>query len=164
MSEQILTAASPRATEMLIEEWTAHVHATDALDGLTSEQAEAKIEGWPHSIAEEVAHMLFWQRHTQEAIETGTERKVPTATEGWPSVGAADWPRLRDDFLAALAKNKEIARDPELLARRFGDRKPYTVGVRLLIMATHDSYHLGQVVMLRRMMGAWPPPGGGDTW
>jgi hypothetical protein len=24
--------------------------------------------------------------------------------------------------------------------------------------------HLGQVVLLRRLLGAWPPPGGGDTW
>jgi uncharacterized damage-inducible protein DinB len=28
----------------------------------------------------------------------------------------------------------------------------------------HNSHHLGQVVMVRRLLGAWPPPGGGDTW
>jgi uncharacterized damage-inducible protein DinB len=28
----------------------------------------------------------------------------------------------------------------------------------------HKSYHLGQIALLRRTLGAWPPPGGGDTW
>ena len=164
MPDDLLTGASPKLTEKLVEDWTAHVNATDALEGLTPEQATTKLEGWPSSIAEEVAHLLFWQRHAQETIETGTERKVATAAEGWPSVDREDWPEVRDDFLAALARNKEIARDPELLAERFGDRKPYTVGARLLIMSTHDAYHLGQVVFMRRVLGAWPPPGGGDTW
>ncbi len=25
----------------------------------------------------------------------------------------------------------------------------------------HNSYHLGQIALLRRSLGAWPPPGGG---
>jgi hypothetical protein len=28
----------------------------------------------------------------------------------------------------------------------------------------HNSHHLGQVVLLRRPIGAWPPARGGDTW
>lgn len=164
MTDDLMTGASPRTTELLIEEWTAHVHATDALDGLTAEHAAARLDGWPYSIAEQVGHMLFWQRHTHETIETGVEPKVTSASSGWPPVAREDWPRVRNEFLAAQEKNREYARDPDLLGKRFGDRKPYTVGVRLLIMSTHDSYHLGQVVMMRRVMGEWPPPGGGDTW
>jgi len=34
----------------------------------------------------------------------------------------------------------------------------------LRAMGQHVSYHVGQIALLRRMMGAWPPPGGGDTW
>jgi uncharacterized damage-inducible protein DinB len=30
--------------------------------------------------------------------------------------------------------------------------------------AVHNSYHIGQVVILRRMLGAWPPLDGSDTW
>ena len=28
----------------------------------------------------------------------------------------------------------------------------------------HNSYHIGQVVILRRALGIWPPRGGGDSW
>jgi hypothetical protein len=31
-------------------------------------------------------------------------------------------------------------------------------------LAAHNSYHVGQIVVLRQALGAWPPPGGGDTW
>ena len=34
----------------------------------------------------------------------------------------------------------------------------------LEVLALHNSYHLGQIVLLRRILGAWPPPSGGDTW
>ena len=34
----------------------------------------------------------------------------------------------------------------------------------LRAMGNHISYHVAQIALLRRMMGAWPPPGGGDTW
>ncbi|PTX52215.1 hypothetical protein C8P63_13131 [Melghirimyces profundicolus] len=31
-------------------------------------------------------------------------------------------------------------------------------------IASHNSYHLGQVALIRRMPGSWPPPKGGDSW
>jgi uncharacterized damage-inducible protein DinB len=31
-------------------------------------------------------------------------------------------------------------------------------------MAAHNSHHLGQVVLLRQILGAWPPPSGSYTW
>jgi uncharacterized damage-inducible protein DinB len=31
-------------------------------------------------------------------------------------------------------------------------------------MVAHTSYHTGQIAMIRRTLGAWPPRGGGDTW
>ena len=34
----------------------------------------------------------------------------------------------------------------------------------LRAMGNHVSYHGGQIALVRRMLGAWPPPGGGDTW
>ena len=28
----------------------------------------------------------------------------------------------------------------------------------------HNSYHVGQIVLLRQALGVWPPPAGRDTW
>ena len=34
----------------------------------------------------------------------------------------------------------------------------YTIGDALMHLAQHNAYHLGQIVMLRQMLGVWPPP------
>ena len=39
-----------------------------------------------------------------------------------------------------------------------------TVRDNLLMVMCHNSYHLGEIVQLRRRLGAWPPPKGGDIW
>jgi uncharacterized damage-inducible protein DinB len=31
-------------------------------------------------------------------------------------------------------------------------------------MVAHTSYHVGQIAMIRRVLGAWPPGAGGDSW
>ena len=39
-----------------------------------------------------------------------------------------------------------------------------TVREQLESFAAHNAYHLGRVVLLRQLMGIWPPPSGGLTW
>ena len=31
-------------------------------------------------------------------------------------------------------------------------------------MVAHNSYHTGQIALIRRSLGAWPPPTGGEAW
>jgi uncharacterized damage-inducible protein DinB len=159
MAEEMFTPSSPKAIEGLIEAWSSFTPASRALDGLTPEQAVTRLEGWPYSVAEVVAHMLFWQRHDHATIETGSEPDVPAGAD-WPAVTEEDWPRLKDEFLASLEGSRKIARDSEALERPILGGK-FTVGLRLVWFTGHNAYHLGQVVMMRRMLGAWPPPGGG---
>ena len=163
MAEEILTGASPKSTEVLIEGWGEFTPAERALDGLTPEQAIAKPEHVPHSVAEIVAHMVFWQKRLLKAWKTGkSSGSVESAAQGWPKVKKSDWPRLKEVYLAGLEESQKVARNPELLNRVQGSN--YTVGFRLLSHLGHDAYHLGQIVLIRRMIGVWPPPGGGDTW
>jgi uncharacterized damage-inducible protein DinB len=39
-----------------------------------------------------------------------------------------------------------------------------TVYAMLWQIVGHNSYHAGQIALLRRQFGAWPPRHGGDTW
>jgi uncharacterized damage-inducible protein DinB len=154
-----LTPSSPMFIEKLIEEWSSFTPASRALDDLSPEQAVTKLNGWPHAIAEIVAHMLFWQRHDFATIETGSDPEVPAGAD-WPAVTEVDWPRLKDEFLNALEQSREMARDPEQLERLILNDS-FTVSARMVWFTGHNAYHLGQIVTLRRIMGAWPPPGGG---
>jgi hypothetical protein len=43
-------------------------------------------------------------------------------------------------------------------------RRQCTVLGALWEITAHNSYHAGQIALLRRQAGAWPPERGGDTW
>jgi uncharacterized damage-inducible protein DinB len=162
VTDPILTGASPEATRALLEEASEFTPASRALDGLTAERALMKPADSPYSVAEIVSHMVFWQRYVMATIEGEAVEDISSATTGWATVNLEDWPRLKDEFLANLERCCEMARNAAELERvPSGNR---TVGYRLLSHAGHNAYHLGQIVLLRRILGLWPPPGGGDTW
>jgi hypothetical protein len=145
------------------------------LDGLTAEQAFAKPHGLPHSIAEIVAHMSFWQEWFNGCAKSGFTGIAQHAVEGWPEVssssGSAGWDAVRARFFAATRGAKEIIAesnsfgapllppgvDIPLLARE-------TLGSGILHAAVHSGHHLGQIITIRQLLGAWPPPAGSMTW
>jgi len=49
------------------------------------------------------------------------------------------------------------------IARQLG-MSVSTVGAILWQLASHNSYHTGQIATIRRCLNAWPPKAGGDTW
>ena len=53
----------------------------------------------------------------------------------------------------------------EIESAHDGDKKiAGTLEAILWQMVAHNSYHVGQIAMVRRALGAWPPRGGGDSW
>jgi uncharacterized damage-inducible protein DinB len=84
---------------------------------------------------------------------------------------APDWDRLRKRFAGLLSDFTALAKSsPEEMQRQIetvheGDTKlAGTLEAVLWQMVAHNSYHVGQIAMLRRTLGAWPPRKGGDTW
>lgn len=147
-------------------------HAPAAvLEGLTGEQATMRPPGAPHSIAEITAHICYWQDFFNRIALEGFTGAPAHAAEGWPPCEAEEWPALRDRFLAVVAQSRQIARkcsglDQKLLPE--GLEIPFlnhdTRGTGVLHGAIHSAHHLGQIVLLRQIMGLWPPPAGPLTW
>jgi hypothetical protein len=80
-----------------------------ALDGLSEEQAHAKPHGLPHSIAEIVAHMCYWQEWFNACAEAGFSGIPEHAPEGWPVPSSCGWAALRNRYLSAIENAKHIA-------------------------------------------------------
>jgi len=141
------------------------------LDGLTDEQALMKPSGLPHSIADIVAHMWYWQEFFNRAAREGFSGFPEHADEGWPKVGPGEWEAVRDRFLASVEATQGLAMTcgklddrllPEGFPIPFWERE--SLGSGLLHGAVHSAHHLGQVVLLRQLMGLWPPAAGSMTW
>jgi uncharacterized damage-inducible protein DinB len=84
---------------------------------------------------------------------------------------AEDWDHLRTRFAELVAEFTALANSsPEQMQQQVetvhdGDKKvASTLEAVLWQMVAHNSYHIGQVAMIRRALGAWPPRGGGDSW
>ena len=148
----------------------AYLSPSHAVEGLETADAERTVEGTNHSIAEIVAHIDFWQRWFIDRCEGVNAPMVGTAAEGWPSVPQGAWPEVRARFLEALERAAALGTNEAGLAAplappiEFPPLAGYTVRDALVHVATHNAHHLGQVIVLRQMLGTWPPPAGSWTW
>ena len=139
-----------------------------ALEGITAEDAIRRLPGAPHSIADIVAHMVYWQEWFTYRAQGRGEPMAARASLGWPA-GTEVWSELRARFESGLetvvaldsAGARERAVTPPI---EFPSLAEYTVGDVLVHVAQHNAHHLGQVVLLRQLMGLWPPPSGSWTW
>lgn len=135
-----------------------------ALDGLSGEVAVRKPAGSPYSPAEVLAHMLFWQQRHLAILDGAPPVPVATAAVGWPSASAADWDGMVEKYQAGLARYRAVVAEPAAVTRPVREGSSVSAATSTMSMFIHDAHHLGQIILLRRMLGAWPPPGGGDTW
>ena len=144
----------------------AHVDTERALDGLDWQLAGRAVPGVPYTILQSANHIIFWNGYTLAHLAGQTPRPPEHAADGWPGAAAPasreEWGAFVRAYQASLAALAEAMR-----ARRFTEIQPTRARTRLDVlraMTNHVSYHVGQIALLRRMLGSWPPPGGGDTW
>jgi uncharacterized damage-inducible protein DinB len=139
-------------------------------EGLT----HRKPAGAPHSIYEELWHVVFWQQVTLEWID-GIETPYPKSSlDGFPTVLDMEkepFDALSSRFFEGLRMAVEAANDTSLHDRRVRctsrpgqPMRVMTVLEQLQNLAAHNAYHLGRIVLLRQLLGVWPPASGGDSW
>jgi uncharacterized damage-inducible protein DinB len=155
--------------ELLIDTF-AYLAPPKTLDGLSGEEAARRVPGANHSIVELVAHMQFWQSWFLERCEGRAAPMVASAASGWPEARAEDWDQLRQGFLETLERLAALGEDPARLAAavspaiEFAPLAHFTIRDALTHVAEHNAHHMGQVVLLRQLIGKWPPPDGSWTW
>jgi uncharacterized damage-inducible protein DinB len=113
--------------------------------------------GAVHSIASHVAHMTWWLRQALHHIEARAQEWQRIEGDEFPiKIAAADWEGIRQAFFEQLESFQALCDDEALLERGYVSGKN-TIGYVLLDYAIHNAYHLGQIVLLRRLLGAWTP-------
>jgi hypothetical protein len=72
------------------------------LEGLNAGDAERRVTGASHSVAELVAHVAFWQDWFYGRCQGRPLPMVSSAAAGWPSVPDGSWPAVRSRFVDGL--------------------------------------------------------------
>jgi uncharacterized damage-inducible protein DinB len=153
---------------------SAHTPPAIILEGLAGEAAHCAVAGAPRTIYEELWHIAFWQQITLDWIR-GIETAHPVhASDGFPTAGDAvreDWDRLRQRFFATNKEAAATALDASRLdievrcpSRPGMPVRTMTVREQLESLGAHNAYHFGRIVLLRQLLGLWPPPSGGFSW
>ena len=159
-AERLLKGAVSRA----LSGKGSHAAAARAFSGLDAETAGARPGHLPHSLFQLLNHVVYWQDWVLKWLN-GERPPVPKHASGsWPGgpapANATEWRRGVRHFQSGLKELERRSRDADLLAG-IGKRSRLEM---LLTIASHNSYHIGQAVALRQMLGKWPPRSGGLTW
>lgn len=112
-----------------------------------------------HSIYEELWHLTKWQTVVL-SMARGESVRSDYSGEAFPDEQApADehvWQALVAEFLDGSAEAVALAGDEDALGVLLKDGP--TVRERLELLAVHNAYHLGKIVLLRQLLGIWVPP------
>jgi uncharacterized damage-inducible protein DinB len=160
-----------RSLQELLRGRGAHVDPVACVAGLEADMAGRQLPGVEHTIWALVWHMNYWMDYELQSMD-GREPSYPLhASESWPTTAAPPtataWQEEEARFRRLIEQLLEWARRAAVDghgARLVHRDKGESLQTVLWQMAAHNSYHTGQVALLRRAFGLWPPPGGGDTW
>ena len=139
----------------------AHYDVLKALRGVTAKDAMKQPNKNLRSIGDHVYHMVFWHDITMKTINGEEFDWEAIKGTDWLSADATmnekAWKELVESFANHLTELKKI-NETEDLTRPIKGFGAAPLGKGVLIEIQHNSYHIGQVVILRQLLGIWPPP------
>ncbi|HEY7422879.1 MAG TPA: DinB family protein [Gemmataceae bacterium] len=139
----------------------AHLDFEAAIADLPEALRGAKPTGVPHTPWRLVEHMRLAQWDILE-FSRNPKHVSPKFPDGyWPQGDApadADaWERSVAAFRDELRAMQELVADPATdLFAPIPHGQGQTILREALLVADHNAYHLGQLVTIRRLLGAWP--------
>jgi uncharacterized damage-inducible protein DinB len=138
----------------------AHATFEDAVKGLPAELRGKTAKGAEHSPWQLLEHLRIAQGDIVE-FSRNAKHESPKWPEGyWPEekapVDEKAWDKSVRAFKRDLKAMVELLQDEktDLFAKiPHGDGQ--TVLREALLIADHNAYHVGQLVLVRRLLGAW---------
>ena len=137
----------------------AHLSFDEAVDGFPVEWRGVKPAAAPHTPWQLLEHMRIAQSDILEFCRNRDYRELKFPDDYWPSTAAppdaAAWDRNVEQFRQDTQAIEALVADESLdLFERLPHGSGQTLLREALVVADHNSYHLGQLVYLRRMLEA----------
>jgi hypothetical protein len=139
----------------------AHVDWRKAVEGIPAKDLGRRPKGAERSPWELLEHMRL---ATWDIVEFSRNRKhvSPEWPEGyWPEKpeppNAAAWQGSVKAFENHLEQMRKLVNDPKIdLLAPIAGGSGQTLLRETLLITDHNAYHLGQLVLVRRLLGCWP--------
>ena len=139
----------------------AHVNFEAAVKNVPVALRGKRPKGAEHSPWEILEHMRIAQWDILEFSRNPKHVSPPWPAGYWPQTkappNAKAWSQSVQAFLADLeAMRKLVAEESTDLFAAIPHGDGQTILREALLVAAHNSYHIGQLVLVRRLLGAWP--------
>ena len=139
-----------------------HLSMAEAVKAFPAAAINSRLRNVPYSFWHLVEHIRLAQKDMLDYM-LSTSYEEPSFPEGyWPAKNArattAQWRRSLGQFHADLERMIELVRDParDLFATVPNSGGKHTVFRCCLIIADHNSYHVGELAIGRQVAGLWP--------
>ena len=144
----------------LLKGGSAHADFNSAIADWPEELRGKHAAKFPHTAWQLLEHMRIAQADILDFSHNAEYKELAFPDDYWPgqhkpSNGDA-WDESVSAFRRDLKKMQDLVSDPKIdLYARIPWGSGQTVLREVLLVADHNAYHLGQLVALRRALGAW---------
>lgn len=148
--------------DRLLTSRNAHADFEAAIDDLPPTLRGAQAGSLPYTAWQLLEHLRIAQRDILEFSRDPGWESPPWPEGYWPESATPPQPAAWEASVAAFRADLEAMRalvtDPQtdLFAEIPGSDGGATLLREALLLADHNAYHVGQLVALRRLLGAWP--------
>jgi DinB superfamily len=141
----------------LLTKAEAHVDLREALKNFPSELRGRKPDGAPHTPWQLLEHIRIAQWDILEFSRSAKHKSPKWPDEYWPNTEAPPsdkaWDKSVKQVLTDLDAMRKLASDPKRdLTAKIPHGEGQTLLREALLVADHNAYHLGQLVMVRRIL------------
>lgn len=125
-----------------------------ALEGLTPEQAMWKDGSGNHSVGQLAYHLLFWN---ERILQNFKGQKPPSFNgnndETFNNFDQKTW-------METVSKLDAVMKEIETIVQNADEAHLKEWAPTIANLSTHNAYHTGQIIFVRKLHGAWDPEKG----
>jgi hypothetical protein len=138
----------------LLEGKSAHIDTESALDGYPVDKINMRIDGSPHTAWELLEHIRIAQWDILDFSTNPNYKEMKWPDDYWtePEGTVESWRRLVEQVLGDLQAVRDLVADEKTdLYAKIPHGSGQTIFREALLVADHNAYHIGQLVLLRRI-------------
>ena len=119
-----------------------------------------RVQGLPYTAWELLEHLRIAQHDILDFSRNPDYEEIAWPDGYWPKSAEPPTPAAWDESVAAFRRDrdavKQLATDQAIdLTAKIPHGSGQTYGREVLLVLDHNAYHVAEIVMLRRLLGAW---------
>jgi len=144
----------------LLQKGNAHITFNDAVKDIPFELLGEKPNGLSYSIWQITEHIRIAQWDILDFSRNENYREMEWPNDYWPKEAApaseAAWKNCIAEINTDLDAFIDLLKDPQTdLFKPFSHGSGQNLLREALLIADHNSYHTGQILVIRRLLGNW---------